>query len=213
MKPSTKKILSLLLWIIFVFLALVVGLYPGFYFLLDRKFSLLAYKDDALLTHTLWNIAFYTHITTGGFSLLIGWLQFSRKLRLRFPALHRNIGKSYICSSLISTVAGFYLALFATGGIVSLTGFALLSLFWFYTTLMAFINARNTRILQHRKMAFYSYAACFAAVTLRLWLHLLIHCGMDFLMAYRIAAWLSWLPNVIAANILVNKKNKTILQL
>ncbi|RYZ48955.1 MAG: DUF2306 domain-containing protein, partial [Sphingobacteriales bacterium] len=199
--------LSSLLWILFALLAVIVGLYPGLYFLLDRKFSLLAYKNEGTLLNVSWNIAFYTHIITGGFSLLVGWLQFVARLRNRKPGLHRNIGKAYIFSSLISAVAGFYLSFFATGGFTGALGFAFLAVFWFYTTLSAFVHARKSRILRHRDMALYSYAACFAAVTLRLWLQLFLLSGMAFIPAYKVVAWLSWVPNVLAAYFLIQKKH------
>jgi len=49
----------------------------------------------------------------------------------------------------------------------------------------------------------YSYAACFAAVTLRIWLPLLMITLGDYLFAYRIVAWLCWVPNIIAAYFIV----------
>jgi hypothetical protein len=52
-------------------------------------------------------------------------------------------------------------------------------------------------------MMIYSYAACFAAVTLRIWLPLLISITGDFFIAYPIVAWLCWVPNLIVANLIV----------
>ena len=56
-----------------------IGLYPIIYFVIDRKFGLLASKSEVLLTDVLWNTMFYTHIVLGGIALLIGWLQFNKK--------------------------------------------------------------------------------------------------------------------------------------
>ncbi len=66
-------------WIIVGFLSTLVGLYPSIYFLIDRRFGLLASKSAELLSDNLWNVAFYGHILLGGLALLIGWLQFSHK--------------------------------------------------------------------------------------------------------------------------------------
>jgi hypothetical protein len=45
-----------------------------------------------------------------------------------------------------------------------------------------------------------SYALIFAAVTLRIWLPLLIMAyGGQFLPAYRWVAWISWVPNALFA--------------
>ena len=98
-----------------------------------------------------------------------------------------------------------YIGFFATGGLVSSLGFICLGVIWFYTTLMAYIHIKNKRINQHQQMMIYSYAACFAAVTLRIWLPLLILTFGDFITAYKIVAWLCWIPNIIIANLIVRR--------
>jgi len=67
---------------------------------------------------------------------------------------------------------------------------------------MAYINIRNKRVEQHQKMMIYSYAACFAAVTLRIWLPLLVMGIGNFTIAYTIVAWLCWVPNLFVAYLL-----------
>ena len=56
---------------------------------------------------------------------------------------------------------------------------------------------------------FFSYAACFAAVTLRIWLPLLTIAMGESNSAYRIVAWLCWVPNIIVA-ILILRNKKTV---
>ena len=51
----------------------------------------------------------------------------------------------------------------------------------------------------------YSYAACFAAATLRLWLPALTSLTNDFIPAYRMVAWLCWIPNLVFAHYLQKK--------
>ena len=185
--------------ILLAVLAIVTGLYPAIYLFIDRKFGLLASKTNELLADPIWNFTFYTHIFLGGLALLIGWTQFSSKLRNKNIALHRMTGKVYVVSVLISSITGIYIGIFATGGLVSSMGFICLGVIWFYTTLMAYIYIRNKQILQHQKMMIYSYAACFAGVTLRLWLPILTNIFGDFITAYTIIAWLCWVPNVMVA--------------
>ena len=91
-------------WITIGISATLIGLYPLIYFFMDRKFGLLASKSEDLLNDTIWNIAFYGHIILGGLALLIGWLQFSHKLRRNRMTLHRTIGKTYMISVLISVI-------------------------------------------------------------------------------------------------------------
>lgn len=191
-----KKFLFILLGITSV----SIGLYPLIYFVIDRKFGLLGSKSEALLNDTLWNIGFYGHIVLGGLALLIGWVQFSEKIRKNNLEIHRRIGIIYVFSVLISGLCGFYIGYHATGGIVSKIGFMSLAVVWLSTTWLGFRAAKNKHITLHQKFMIYSYAACFAAVTLRIWLPMLTTLFEgDFIRAYRIVAWLCWVPNIIAA--------------
>ncbi len=192
-------------YFLLAFLAVAIGLYPGIYFVIDRKFGLLATKEEALLGNIFWNTGFYTHILFGGLALLIGWTQFNSRLRARNITLHRKIGKVYVVSVLLSGLAGVYIGFFATGGIVASLGFICLGITWLYTTLLAYRFIRNRNTEFHRRMMVYSYAACFAAVTLRLWLPMLTALFHDFTTAYRIVAWLCWLPNLAVARYIVIK--------
>lgn len=187
-------------WGLFAFLAIIVGLYPAIYFLIDRKFGLLSSKPAELLNDLAWNTGFYTHILLGAVALLTGWMQFSKKLRNRNLKLHRLIGKVYVVSALLSATAGLYIAFFATGGLLASLGFICLAVIWFYTSLSAYLSIRNKQVGQHQKMMIYSYAACFAAVTLRIWLPLLTALTGEFTTAYIIVAWLCWIPNLVIAN-------------
>ncbi|HQS06433.1 MAG TPA: DUF2306 domain-containing protein, partial [Daejeonella sp.] len=139
-------------WILFVTLAIIIGLYPGIYFLIPREFGLLSSKKPELLNSILWNIGFYTHIILGGLALLIGWIQFSSKIRARNIRLHKQVGKLYLTAVFLSSIAGIYIGFYATGGIVSSMGFISLGIIWFCTTLMAYLHIRNKQIKQHQKM-------------------------------------------------------------
>ena len=191
--------------IVIALFAIIIGLYPGIYFFNERTFGLLSSKSSELLANVLWNTAFYTHIIFGGIALLIGWLQFNTRLRLRNLSTHRTIGKIYIVSVIISSLAGIGLGFFATGGFVTSMGFICLGIIWFTTTLLAYLKIRNMQVEQHRRLMIYSYAACFAAVTLRIWLPLLIIISRDFIVAYTIVAWLCWVPNLLVANLIVRR--------
>jgi hypothetical protein len=90
-------------------------------------------------------------------------------------------------------------------------GFMSMALFWFFSTLYAFTSIKKGNIIRHQKLMIYSYAACFSAVTLRIWLPILTSSIGSFLPAYRIVAWLSWIPNIIVAYFIIkNQQLKTI---
>lgn len=203
MSGSTRNKIA---WVVFAFLAIGVGLYPLLYWLVDEPIGLLLSKTAELLADGIWRIGFYGHITFGGIALLTGWSQFSKKIRNRNLQFHRNLGKVYVAAVLISGICSIYIGLYATGGLISSVGFISLGVIWLYTTLRAYTAIRSNDLNLHQGMMIYSYAACFAAVTLRLWLPLLTMIFGEFLIAYKIVAWLCWVPNMIFANLWVRKK-------
>lgn len=194
--------------ILLAFFGIAIGLYPAIYYLVDMSGQgLLSQKGAELLDSTAWNTAFYTHITFGGISLLAGWSQFSRRIRSRNMKLHRILGMVYVTAVILSGVAGFYLAIFATGGIVSILGFGFLAISWLLTTSVAYRDIKCGFVASHRHWMIRSYALSFAAVTLRIWLPLLSG-YMGFDTAYPIIAWLCWVPNILFAEYLVYRSKR-----
>ncbi|MDZ7648435.1 MAG: DUF2306 domain-containing protein [Cytophagales bacterium] len=67
---------------------------------------------------------------------------------------------------------------------------------------------RDKKIAQHQRMLIYSYACCFAGVTLRIIQPFLMMYFGEFLMAYRVVAWLCWVPNVFVAYLIVKRNGQ-----
>ncbi len=200
-----------IIWILFVTLAVLIGIYPLSYLLFDMSNGLLGSKSKELLLNPIWNFEFYTHIYLGGIALLIGWTQFVKQLRMKKIDLHRTIGKIYILSVLLSGIAGLYISFYATGGIVAKFGFGTMASIWLFTTIMAYMSIKNKAIEKHQRWMIRSYALTFAAVTLRLWMPILqsiFH--LEFIEAYRIIAWLCWVPNLIFAQFLIRRRSMKI---
>lgn len=205
MKNTSNKVA----WFVFAFMAIGVSMYPLVYIyqaFQEGEFGLRQSKALDLLASSIWNFGFYGHISFGGIALLTGWSQFSSKLRKNRLNLHRSLGKIYTLSVLISGVCGVYIAFHATGGWITMLGFLGLGIVWLYTTGSAYFAIRNGNITFHQKMMIYSYAACFGAVTLRIWLPLLTIAFGAFLPAYKIVAWLAWVPNIIFAYFWIKRK-------
>ena len=209
-KPSNlslKKIVNILFWILIIIHAVAIGLYPLTFLDVNHNEGLLATKTPELLANTLWTIAFYTHISLGGFSLLIGWSLFLKKFRAKKLHLHRLIGKIYIIAVLLSSISGLYIAYHATGGWIAKTGFAGMSIAWFLCTYVAYKAIRNKDIQKHERWMIRSYAVTFTGVTFRLWMpFLIIVCQLEFLEAYPIDAWISWIANLVVAQWLIRKR-------
>jgi uncharacterized membrane protein len=148
----------------------------------------------------------YTHVFASIAALALGPLQFSAKLRSRRPALHRWMGRLYLgVGVLIGGLAGLFMAVHAFGGIVSQLGFAALAIGWLYTGLRAYRAIRARDVASHRRWMIRNFALAFAAVTLRLWLPAAVVSGIPFEIAYPAVAWLCWVPNLLAAELLLKK--------
>ena len=195
-----------MLWVVLAILSVMMGLYPSLFFMGEKRVGILKLKPAELFLNPFWQTSFYIHITLGGLALLTGWIQFSPKIRSRYTAFHRTVGKIYVIAVLLSALAGFFIAFYASGGAAAALGFMSLGITWFYTTLKAYISIRKGHIIQHRNMMIYSYASCFAAVTLRLWMPVLVALTGNFQTAYVIVAWWCWLPNLAIAHLLARKE-------
>jgi uncharacterized membrane protein len=190
---------KILLYLPLISLILAVALYPILFFVSDSKVGILNRKSDALLNNWVWLLFFYFHISFGGLALLIGWVQFNNTLRQNRKVIHRTIGKIYIASVWLSTLGISGIAFSAEGGILAFSGFATGAALWFYTTTQGYVTARKQLFDAHKKWMTYSYAICTGAVTLRIYMPLLISITQDFVCAYQIVAWISWLLNLLVA--------------
>lgn len=195
------------LWIVLVVLSILIGLYPTVYLsTVMRTHGLLQTKPAELLQSRLYLVVFFTHISFGGLALLIGWCQFSAQFRSRYLNLHRAIGKVYVISVILSSVSGFTIAYFATGGIISSLGFMGLAIGWLFSIVKGYNSILKKNLQEHQAWMIRNYALTFAAVTLRIWLPFsqgALH--MDFNAAYRIISWLCWVPNVFIAELVVRR--------
>ena len=193
-------------WIVFGFFSVVIGIYPVLYGLVDMSQGFLGGKSEEILNSSVWNWLFYQHIGFGAISMLTGWTQFSKRLRKKNISVHKGLGKVYVVSVLLSGMAGLYLSFYATGGWVAGLGFGTMAVLWLITTIMAFITIKKGAVDTHQNWMIRSYALCWAAVTLRLWLPgLQGFFGMDFISAYLLVSWLCWVPNLVVAEITVRK--------
>lgn len=197
-----------LLWVLFVFLAVSIGLYPVIYLLVDMvTYGLLSTKPQEVSHSQVYLMFFYLHISFGGLSLLTGWSQFSRKIRSEKLKMHRLLGKLYLISVLIGGFSGLYISIYATGGLVSSSGFGILAILWLFSTLKAYFAIRKIEIRNHQEWMIRSYSLTFAAVTLRLYLPILpVILQTDFVSAYRIISWMCWVPNLVLAEFIIRRK-------
>lgn len=138
-------------------------------------------------------------------ALLVGGFQFLPALRRR-RSIHRWLGRIYATGCIVGGLAGLRLAFGTTAGVFAGVGFGLLALLWIYATTQAWRFAREGRFEEHRRWMIRSFAMTFAAVTLRLYLPIAPMLGYDFMVGYRLTAWVSWMPNLILAEIWMRRQ-------
>lgn len=143
--------------------------------------------------------AIWFHLVFGPVALVTGALNFRHALRRGRPALHRRIGEAYVLATLLTGLAGGWLACFAQGGLNTRLGFGALALATIATVAMAYRGARARDFRAHRRWMIRSYALILAAVSLRIQLPLLASALQGFLPAYDIVAWSCWVPNLLMA--------------
>lgn len=147
------------------------------------------------------------HFIGGAVALGIGWTQFLKKLRSQNLSLHRKFGYAYVITiALVSSPAAFYMALYANGGFNNVLGFGMMATCWFLFTVMAFLKIRNRQIDAHERWMIRSFALTLGAVTLRVFMPLMIISGIPEKEAYQAIAWFSWVPNLFVAEWIIQKK-------
>jgi uncharacterized membrane protein len=185
-------------WLLMLLLASVIALVSLRFFVLPMKEAAAPQFAGKFADHL---VIFLAHAAGGPLALLIGPWQFWSAFRNRFLTLHRWMGRVYLFAILIGGLAGLYLARIAFGGLPAQIGFGALAVLWLATGVMAYLAIRRGQIESHREWMIRSYALTLAAVTLRLWLPLFQSLHIKFLAAYITVAWLSWVPNLLVAEL------------
>jgi uncharacterized membrane protein len=151
-------------------------------------------------------VGIYSHIFGSALALAVGPLQLWTRLRNTHRSLHRWLGRIYLGAGvLVGGVAGLYMAFHAFSGLIARFGFACLAIAWLYTGARAYVAIRAGDVASHRAWMVRNFSLTFAAVTLRAYLPLATVAGVEFDVAYPAIAWLCWVPNLLAAELLFNK--------
>lgn len=162
-----------------------------------RYFTHLQAPPEPILANRFAHPFLALHVAGGVTALLLGPLQFVRRIRERFPILHRASGRTYAVACALGAPAGFMLALGTTSGPVAAVSFAIPALLWPLFTWLGVKCAMESRFDEHRQWMLRSYAITSNAITLRLMLPfagLVLH--LPFSEAYPVIAWLSWMTNL-----------------
>lgn len=195
--PSAPTRFKTLLWWLMLVTSIAIALYGARYFVLrttDEHFARYIFP-------------LRLHIIGGMGALLAGPWQFSEKLRNRALNLHRWLGRFYLVSVALGSIAGLAMATVSSEGLVTHFGFGVLAILWFITGLQAYRAIRRGEIELHRAWMIRNFALSLAAVTLRNELPLMLFAlHWSFHASYGIVSWLCWVPNMLGAEWIVRRE-------
>ena len=195
--PLRRSWLTGPVWWITTICCVAVSVYATRYFI--------GRPPDAHFSRYIFPLRF--HIAGGIGALLAGPWQFSQKLRARALNLHRWIGRFYLVEVAVGSIGGFAMATVSEEGLPTHLGFGILALLWFFTGLQAYRMVRRGDIEAHRRWMIRNFALTLAAVTLRLYLPLMMAVlRLPFREAYITVSWLCWVPNLVVAEWVVRQR-------
>lgn len=139
----------------------------------------------------VWMLALRVHVVAAAVCLPGCLVLFSTAIMRRAPRLHRWLGRATAVLVLFALVpSGFYLSLFAKGGLLSTVGFCASGLIAGVAMCRAVSAARARRYVEHRRFALHVLAQLSVAVTSRAMLFALDAAAVDEQLAYIVSLWL-----------------------
>ena len=152
------------------------------------------------------------HFAAGGIILILGCIQLIEKVRLKYPALHRWLGRTYVLSALITAIGGlvFIFVKGTIGGTVMDIGFGGYGVLTFIAAIATIRFARSGDFTRHRAWAIRLFALAIGSWLYRMdygfWFLFTDGLGhgenftgpFDYFMAF-----FFYLPNLIVAEIFI----------
>ncbi|WP_308258041.1 DUF2306 domain-containing protein [Pseudonocardia lacus] len=167
--------------------------------------------------------ALVAHIGFGSVALLAAVLQVWPWLRRHHPAVHRWSGRVYVFGGVLpgGLVVLAVSPFSVSGGAVSHVANTMLALLWLFTTVAGYRAARRRRYAEHREWMVRSVALAFSIVASRLWSVACIAVfapevfgegaidPVTLAAAVGIAAWLSWVVNLLLAEYWLHRTRRS----
>ncbi len=98
--------------------------------------------------------------------LLLPPIQFSRRIRARWPVWHRRAGKLYLGAAIVAAIGAMYLGV-TFAGLGSRVPLFIFSILWLAFSIAAWICARRRAFAAHERFVVRSYAIALAFVFVR----------------------------------------------
>ncbi|MFT6747806.1 MAG: hypothetical protein ACJAZ2_002163 [Glaciecola sp.] len=206
MQKYKSYLVNTLFWFPILVLTCLLSFNALHYYTFSFDYGILPEKLVARQDN-VWLVCFYLHMISGVICLFAPLLLFCRK-QFRIPAkAHRKIGKLYIiCTLLVVVPTGFYMSIYAKGGIVSQLGFVAQGILLFIFTWRAFKLVLNKHYQRHAKMMVRGYAVVSAALTFRLYHMLFYYLDIPYEINYASSQWISIIGNLFIVEAIITFK-------
>jgi hypothetical protein len=135
---------------------------------------------------------------TGGIALIGGVLQLHRSLQ-RHRRLHRYIGRTYVWSTWLASIAALWSAVFFPVVPAAKVGFGLVAILWFGTTTIGFRRIAAGSVTSHREWMLRSFALAFFFVTSGVWMPVFEASPVPRAIGYPLSIFLGWVLNLLVA--------------
>ncbi len=206
---SLQRVLSLLAGVLVLKVTLAVSL--GYVNYLPPNFRSDFLHGREAYFYGGYQGAFYTHIAAGPVALVVGTLLVSERLRRRFPAWHRVLGRVQVANVLLLVVpSGLWMSYYAAAGAVAAVAFASLAVATGACAALGFRSAVQRRFAAHRRWMWRCYLLLFSAVVLRLVVGLATVCGFAPGWFDPLMSWACWLMPLAAYEWLSRATRRTI---
>ncbi len=210
MPPLVRSLLKILAWLGF-FVGTVLIVSNSYIDFRPGGENIFISQRDPATVGPLWKFSLRTHVLAGCVCLIASLPQFSKTLLRRFPSFHQICGRIYaIGILLIVSPTGIHLAFFAKGGLVGQSGFLLLGIATFLTTLLGITTIRNGDRAAHRRWMIRSFALVATAVSFRIYHFLFFYAGISIEANYVVSLWLSILGNAAVAELILKHRKSSL---
>jgi hypothetical protein len=148
-----------------------------------------------------------THFAAGGIILLLGPIQLIGRIRRRWPAFHRWVGRLYVLAALLAGLGGlsFILVNGAIGGVAMNLGFGGYGVLMVIASVQTYRHARARRLAIHRAWAIRLFALAIGSWLYRMdygfWFLATGGGGFDYVMDVGF-----YLPNLIVAEAFIRAR-------
>jgi hypothetical protein len=158
------------------------------------------------------------HFAAGGIILVLGCIQLIDRVRVRYPALHRWLGRLYVAAALLAGLGGLiFIAMKGTvGGTVMDIGFSLYGVLTILAAVETFRHAWARRLEIHRVWALRLFALAIGSWLYRMdygfWLLLTDGAGhtKDFGGPFdKVMSFFFYLPNLLVVEAFIRARRRT----